>query len=163
MSFEETLRQKIAVTKSKVGRGVLKVALGEFQQKNASGKATEQDGFSVIEKIINGNRETLAVLKQEDSRRADLEEEVAILSELLPAYLTADEVFDKIKGDAVLCKDVNAVFDLGNRSLPASDASNAKNIGRATGVVMKYFKAAKLVVKGDAVNEALVRLFQTGE
>jgi uncharacterized protein YqeY len=160
MSFEEVLRQKISGTKSKVGRSVLKVALGEFQQKNANGKATEQDGLSVVEKIINGNRETLAVLKQEDARRADLEEEIVTLSSLLPTYLTADEVLEKVRADSSLFGEVNTVLSQGDKTRPVEDPANAKLVGRATGSVVKFFKSANIAVKGDTVKEALSRLFR---
>ncbi len=62
MNFEEILRNKIATTPSKTAKTILKVVLGEFQQKNSSGKATIEEGYKIVEKIISGNIETLGYL-----------------------------------------------------------------------------------------------------
>lgn len=159
MKFDEVLREKINTTSSKTAKSVLKVVLGEYQQKNASGKATEQDGYNVVEKLIAGNKETLGHLKADDPRREALEEENAVLATLLPPYLTADEVYALVKGNDKLLNEVNELFAKGDKTKPLTDAANAGYIGRSTGVVVKFCKAEKLDVKGDTVKEALGRIF----
>jgi len=142
MSFEDVLRQKIAATPSKVAKSILKVVLGEFQQKNTTGKATEADGYKIIEKIVNGNNETLGFLKADDSRVAGLKEENEVVSALLPAYLTVDDVLLKINGDPQLLADVKA----------------AKGDGQATGVVSKWCKTQGLEAKGEVIKEAVTKV-----
>ena len=145
MTFDAIVRAKIATTESKVAKGILKVVLGEYQQKNASGKATVNDGYSIIEKIVAGNKETLGYMKADDARRAGLEEETATVSALLPPYLSVDDTLKTIKGNEKLLAEVTTI--------------GVANIGRATGAVVKFCKAEKLDVKGDTVKDALTKLF----
>lgn len=159
MTFEEVIRQKIAESKSKVARGVLKVVLGEFQQKNVSGKATEQDGYNIIEKIINGNKETMSFMQPEDPRLAILTEESQVVSTMLPTYLTADQVLSQLKTCELCSAAIRELFSKCDKNKPVTDVDNASQIGRATGVVIKCCKGAKLEVKGDAAKEAIIKLF----
>mgnify|MGYP006320764971 CR=1 FL=1 len=145
MSFEDVLRQKIAAAPSKVAKSILKVVLGEFQQKNTTGKATEADGYKIIEKIVNGNNETLGYLKADDARASIMQEENEVVSALLPTYLTADEVLLKIIGEPQLLADVKS----------------AKGDGQATGVVSKWCKAQKLEAKGDVIKEVVTKIRAT--
>lgn len=142
MGFEEVIRGKIAESKSPVAKSILKVVLGEFQQKNAGGRATENDGYSIIEKIISGNKETLGYFKADDPRREKLEEENVVVGALLPPYLSQEEVLTKINADATLLADVKA----------------AKGDGQAVGVAVKWFKTQKLDVKGDTVKAAVAQV-----
>ena len=145
MSFEDVLRQKIAAAPSKVAKSILKVVLGEFQQKNTTGKATEAHGYKTIAKVDNGNNETLGYLKADDARASIMQEENEVVSALLPTYLTADEVLLKIIGEPQLLADVKS----------------AKGDGQATGVVSKWSKAQKLEAKGDVIKEVVTKIRAT--
>lgn len=160
MSFEQAVREKIASNPSKVAKGILKVVLGEFQQKNASGKATDNDGYSIIEKIVNGNKETIGYLKPEDPRVAVMTEENEVVSSLLPPYMSAAEVAVFIGDTPDLLLAVTNAFGNCDNAKPVTDKANAGNIGKITGVVVKACKAANKEVKGDAVKEALTVLFE---
>lgn len=158
MSFEQIVRGKITATTSKVAKGILKVVLGEYQQKDASGKATVNDGYSIVEKIVNGNKEMLGYLKPEDPRIAVLVEENEVVTTLLPPYLTVDDVIGKINGDTELRQSVALFMDKCYPAKMPSDIANAAFVGRAIGVVTKWCKANQLDVKGEVVKEALVKL-----
>ena len=167
MTFEEVLRQKLASDVSKVSKGILKVVLGEWQQKLAGGKATGYDAYAIIEKILGGNKETLGYLKPDDARRATFEEEnatvTALLTEtvqmgLLPYYNTADETFAKVSGDEATTAKVNELLGNIDKTLPLDDNKNKRWVGQATGVIVKFMNGQKLDVKGDVVKEVLVRI-----
>jgi hypothetical protein len=166
-NFEDVLRRKLAGDLSKVSRGVLKVVLGEWQQKLAGGKATGYDAYAIIEKILNGNKETLGFLKVEDPRRAQYEEETAtctaLLKEtvsmgLLPYYHTTDETFAKVNADSELLAKVNDLLSNVDRTVPLDDNKNKKWIGQSTGAIVKFMNGQKLDVKGEVVKEVLARI-----
>lgn len=141
MSFEQTIRDRIAKS-TPVVRNVLKVVLGEYQQKNFDGRATEQTGLNIIEKLIKANDDTLGYLKSEDGRIATLREENEALVSLLPKYLTCEQICKKIAGDESLYK---SVMECGNS-------------GRTVGMVVKWCKTNNLEVKGEVVREAVQKI-----
>ncbi len=143
MSFEQELRDRInkAPFRSKE-KDILKVVLGELQQKSASGKISDETAHNYVKSMIKNNVEkVLAVLKPDDPRRAGYEEENKILQSLLPKYLTADEVEASLKAADLV-----------------EQVKSAKNEGQATGVAMKHFKATDAKVEGDTVKAVVKKL-----
>lgn len=142
MSFEQTVRDRIS--KAPYGsteKNILKVVLGDIQLKAAGGTITDEAGHAIVKKLVKGNEETLGHLKGEDPRRAQYLGENAVLSSLLPTYLTADQVTAELTS-AGLVEQVKA----------------AKNEGQATGVAMKHLKGKGLAVEGDEVKKAVTAL-----
>src|SRR4051812_34271499 len=93
MSFEQMLRAKIAKAPFKsTEKEVLKVVLGEWQLKAATGKVTDELGFGLVKKMIKANDENLLYLGLTDPRRAKYNEENRFLNDLLPEYLTVEQV-----------------------------------------------------------------------
>lgn len=144
MSFEQTLRDRIskAPFRSKE-KDLLKVVLGDVQQKSASGKVSDEQGLGIVKSMIKNNVEKVLVhLKEDDPRHAVIVEENKILASLLPTYLTVDEV-----------KELLAKYDS-----MVSDLKAAKSEGQATGIAMKYLKSVNAQVEGDTVKQAVQQL-----
>lgn len=137
MTFEETLRDRISKSPySSKERNTLKLVLGEFQQKAASGNVTEEMAHSIVKKIIKGNEETLGYLSQDDIRRNEYLEENEILAELLPRYLTVDQIRESLLTAGI-------------------DVTSMSNEGQATGKAMQHFKATNSPVEGQTVKEVV--------
>jgi hypothetical protein len=138
MSFEEILRNRIskAPFRSKE-KDLLKVVLGEIQQKSASGKVTDDQGLAIVKSMIKNNIEkVLPHLKDEDERKTMIEEENKILQSLLPSYLTAEQI-------------KNRLVDL------VGQIKEAKSEGQATGIAMKHLKLINVQVEGETVKQAI--------
>lgn len=136
MSFEEMLRDRIA--KSPYGsaeRNLLKVVLGDLQQK-VTGSVTDEVAHAVVKKIIKGNDESLGYLPQGDARRAQYLAENEILADLLPKYLTADQIRESLEAAGI-------------------DVKSMPNEGQATGKAMQHFKAKNAPVEGQTVKEVV--------
>jgi uncharacterized protein YqeY len=144
MSFEEKLRERLnkAPFRSKE-KDLLKVVLGELQQKSASGKVTDEQGLAIVKSMIKNNIEkVLPHLKEGDERKTVIEEENKILQALLPAYLTVEQVKELLAKYQGLTEDIQA----------------AKNDGQATGLAMKYLKSLNAQVEGETVKQAILEL-----
>lgn len=124
-------------TKSEVEREVLRLTLGEIQTLEArTGKApTDEDAAQIIRKLVKSNEETRAATVDE-ARKAVLEQEIAVLTSLLPKGLSLDELVAKLA--------------------PVRDAVRAAgNDGQATGVAMKHLKAEGISAPGGDVSQAV--------
>lgn len=153
MSFETTLREKIG--KAAFGsqeRNLLKVVLGEFQQKAANGKVTDEQGLAIVKSMIKNNKEFMDPTQEEgkpvkpslaaDSpKRAELMAENAVLETLLPKYLGKDEAVAMLKQKG---------WDI-----PIRDA---KGDGAAIGLAVKFFKSVNVDVEGNTVKQAVQEL-----
>jgi uncharacterized protein YqeY len=143
MTFEQKIRDRISKVpfKSKE-KEILKVVLGEVQQKSNMGSFSEESGISMVKSMIKNNIEKVLIyMSADDPRRAPLEEENRVLTSLLPAYLTKDEVRAKL----------NEV----NLGVAFKDM---KNEGMAVGAAMKFFKSLNLAVEGDVVKQVVQEL-----
>lgn len=143
MTFEQKIRDRISKVpfKSKE-KEILKVVLGEVQQKSNMGSFSEESGISMVKSMIKNNIEKVLIyMSADDPRRAPLEEENRVLTSLLPAYLTKDEVRAKLN-------EVN----LGGAF------KDMKNEGMAVGAAMKFFKGLNLAVEGDVVKQVVQEL-----
>ena len=137
---EQRIRDVIARTTNPNQKNVLKVVLGEFQQKNAGGKATDADLVKIAEKIVEGNKETLGYLKEGDPRIAVLNDENAIVAEFIPKYLGVDDVLPLVPADV------------------QAQVKAAGNDGQATGVLSKWAKAGNHSVKGDVLKQVVGKI-----
>ena len=141
MSFETDLRERISKSPMRsVERDVFKVALGEYQNKTARVKATDEAGYSIVKQMIKANEENLSHLPPEDRRRQQFEEENQALKTLLPAYWSAYKIRAELeRGD-------------GGAALAVKEA---KSEGQAVGVAMKYLKGLDALVEGDTVKQVV--------
>lgn len=136
----EHIKKRI-VTAMKAGnrheRDTLKVALGDMQTaENRDGKSlSDEQGHAVIKKVIKGNREMIALVKDPEVVTR-LEAEIVILSSLLPQTLSVEQIVEQLT--------------------PVADAVRAAgNDGQATGVAMKHLKTGGHAVEGKTVAAAV--------
>lgn len=131
----DAMRRKDAVEKE-----ILRVALGDIQSEQARGTdvVSDEQAAKIIRKIIKGNDETLAVVKDPEAR-TKLERENAILASLLPQTLSTEQIVERLQP-------------------VIGTIQAAGNDGHATGVAMKHLKAAGAAVDGKAVAEAVKRI-----
>ncbi len=138
--FEQELRKKINETPhGSPARNLLKVVLGEWQQKTATALGTDEMGFNLVRKMVAGNEECLTHLAEDDPRHAKALEENVLLQQLLPAFLTADQI-------------KTALLEAG------IDVKSARGEGPAMGLVMKHFKGKGQAVEGDTVKKVVQEL-----
>jgi len=123
-----------------VARDVLRLALGEIQTAEArkNAPATDDEAAAVVRKLIKSNEETLG-LAGESANAAALRREIEILSALLPKQMSVDDII------AALASELDAI-------------KAAKADGQATGVAMKYLKAAGAAVSGNDVGAAVKKI-----
>lgn len=139
MAFEQELRDKInGFPHGSADRNLLKVVLGDWQQKAASGKVTDEIGHAVVKKIIVGNTENLGYLPEGDPRRATLLHENEVLATLLPSYWSGDQISQCL---------VEGGVDL-----------HSGNEGQATGRAMKFLKEQNALVEGGTVKDVVIGL-----
>lgn len=140
--LKEEIQSRIrAAMKAKrtIEREILGVALGEIQTAEArKGELSEEERTGIVKKLVKSNRETIDA-GPDATRKAVLEEEIAILESLLPKAMGPDEIVSALSGVA--------------------DAIRAaSNDGQATGVAMKALKAQGASVDGKTVAEAVKRM-----
>ena len=139
----EDLKKRVTESvkaKDTVARDVLRLALGELQMGEARKNAplSEDEAAAVVRKLVKSNEETLGLTTDAD-RAAALRREIEVLSALLPASLTPDQIVP------LLAPSVEAI-------------RAAKNDGQATGVAMKHLKASGANATGADVTAAVKRI-----
>lgn len=133
--MQQALRDRNALTKQ-----ILGVAMGEIQQSGLrlGRDLTDEEAQGVIRKLIKSNEETREGTK-DDAAREVLSREIDVLRAYLPRSLSVDDIVAALA--------------------PQTDALKATaNDGQATGVAMKFLKAAGLVVDGKDVTAAVKRI-----
>ncbi|HEY8074605.1 MAG TPA: GatB/YqeY domain-containing protein [Labilithrix sp.] len=123
-----------------VARDVLRLALGEIQSGEARKNATysEEEAAAALRKLIKSNEETLQ-LSGEGPRATDLRREIEVLTELLPARLTPDQIVE------ILASQRDAIKAAGND-------------GQATGIAMKHLKTIGAAADGKDVSAAVKKI-----
>jgi len=140
MSYEQQIRERMSkAPHGSTERNLLKVVLGEVQQKSAMGEFTEEMGLAIVKKMMKANEETLPHLSETDSRRAKLLEENKVLTTLLPQYWTAGQIRERLQADGV-------------------NVQGAKNDGQAIGMAMQHLKKINAPVEGQTVKEAVAEM-----
>lgn len=123
-----------------VARDVLRLALGEIQMAEARKNAPlgDDEATAIVRKLLKSNEETLG-LESDATRAAQLRRENEILTALLPASLTPDQITELLAAQA--------------------DAIRAaKSDGQATGVAMKHLKATGANASGADVTLAVKKI-----
>lgn len=138
------LREQLTIAmkaKDEPRKSVLRLVIAEIERMPSCGTEDAQKASELrcIRKLIEGNKETIAVMPKEDARLAPLVWENEFLSELLPKTLNIDEI--KVELIAVQDKIVQA-----------------KSEGQATGEAMKHLKSKKLEVLGNDVQSVVREL-----
>lgn len=148
-TFMEKLREIVKQTPPGDTKMLYKVILGDLQNLPGSGKSkaaepTDEQGHAHVRKHIKGNEETIKLLRDRDTgdlRVKKLEEENLLLAELLPTYLTEDQI---------------------RSELAAVDVKSAGNDNMAMGVAAKHFKSKDLKVDGNLVKKVVLELRCSG-
>ncbi|MBS2019807.1 MAG: GatB/YqeY domain-containing protein [Deltaproteobacteria bacterium] len=124
-----------------VARDVLRLALGEIQTAEARKNAPlgEEDAAAALRKLIKSNEESLAALATDDARVATLKREIEVLTSLLPAQLSVEQIV------AALAPQLDAI-------------KAAKADGQATGIAMKHLKSTGASVNGADVTAAVKQI-----
>lgn len=142
--FVEEIKKRIAAAVKEadtVARDVLRLALGEIQTAEARKNAAlgEDEAMAALRKLIKSNEESLAALPPTDARVASLQREVEVLTSLLPAELSVDQIVHALASQAEAIR-------------------AAKGDGQATGIAMKHLKAVGAAVSGANVTAAVKQL-----
>tara|TARA_Y100000034_G_scaffold135070_2_gene205567 strand:+ start:94 stop:510 length:417 start_codon:yes stop_codon:yes gene_type:complete len=136
MSFEQNLKERI--NNAPFGserRNILKLVLGEHQQLAAKQAMKDEHGHNIVKKIIEANDKSLSYLEEGDLRARKLRDENDVLRELLPRYLSKEEI-------VVVLRDL--------------DLKSCKSAGQAMGMAMKHLAGRS--VEGNTVKEAVAEL-----
>ena len=131
----EAMRAGDARTKS-----ILRVALGDVESEatRRGGDLADADVQAIVRKLVKSNQESRDAARDAETRTR-LEEEIAILTTLLPRTLSVDQI-------------VEALGPVADRVRAAAGD------GPATGIAMKHLKGAGAAVEGRDVADAVRRL-----
>lgn len=119
---------------------ILKVAMGEITTDAArpGKKGDDDEALAILKKLVKSNEESIEA-SQDETQRAQLRAEIAILNDFLPKSLGVPEIVAALA--------------------PVADAVKAAgNDGQATGVAMKHLKGLGAVVNGKDVSAAVRQL-----
>tara|TARA_Y100000296_G_C5077776_1_gene208271 strand:+ start:199 stop:624 length:426 start_codon:yes stop_codon:yes gene_type:complete len=104
--FVDQLKNKIAaLSYGGQARNLLKVVLGEIQQKAAFKEVSDQQCHSMVKKMIKANEDNIKLLDDGDRRKEEYHRENVILSSLLPQYWSEQDIRNWIQDEKI---DVNA-------------------------------------------------------
>ena len=142
MIIDELKKQALTAMKAKdsVATTILRLAQGEIQQSEArAGKTfSDEESAAVRKKLVKSNKETAEQTADADAK-AILLREISLLEAFLPKELDAAAVAAALA--------------------PTADAIKAAgNAGMATGIAMKFLKAAGIAASGNVVQEAVATL-----
>lgn len=133
-------RMKAAMKAQKtVEKELYRTALGEITMTAHTQGVEASDALvlEVLKKMRKSNEQTLAVAPAE--QRAQLEQELVLLGDLLPKSATLESVLEAL----------GAVTDA---------VRGAKSDGAATGVAMKHLKSQGVEADGKLVGQAVAKL-----
>lgn len=123
-----------------VEKEILRVAMGELTTDAArpGRKGDDEEAQAILKKLVKSNEESLAAT-QDETQKAQLTSEIAILNDFLPKALGVEDILTALA--------------------PVADAvKSAGNDGQATGVAMKHLKTLGAVVNGKDVSAAVRQL-----
>ena len=140
MSYEAQIRERMSkAPHGSTEKELLKVLLGEVQQKSNIGQFTDEMGLAIVKKMMKANEETIPHLSETDARRAKLLDENKVLTSLLPQYWSAGQIRERLQADGL-------------------NLQGAKNDGQAIGMAMGHLKKINAPVEGQTVKEAVAEL-----
>jgi uncharacterized protein YqeY len=125
---------------STVEKEILKVAMGEIttDAARAERKGDDAEAQAILKKLVKSNEESIAA-SQDETQKATLLAEIAVLNDFLPKSLALSEIVAALA--------------------PVADAVKAAgNDGQATGVAMKHLKGLGAEVNGKDVSAAVRQL-----
>lgn len=125
---------------STVEKEILKVAMGEITTDAArpDKKGDDAEAQVILKKLVKSNEESLQAT-QDETQKATLRAEIAVLNDFLPKALGVSEIVTALA--------------------PVADAVKAAgNDGQATGVAMKHLKGLGAEVNGKDVSAAVRQL-----
>lgn len=107
--FAEKLRAKIdKLAPGSSAKSLLKVVLGDIQQKAAFKEVSDQECHSMVKKMIKANTDNIELLSNSNPTDARIEEfrkENVLLDSLLPRYWSEQDIRNWIQDEGI---DVNA-------------------------------------------------------
>jgi uncharacterized protein YqeY len=121
--------------KDNIAKNILRLALSEIQRENKT--LTEIDKENIVRKLIKSNKTTLGLTTNEANKK-ELENEIAVLSLLLPKAMTKEEVISFVKDNNITL--------------------NNDNVGKSIGAIMKVAKEKNIVIESNTVREAITEL-----
>ena len=146
MSLKDELKvqiRKATLAKDTFTNSILKVILGEIElAESRKGSITEQESQKIVSKLVESNKETLAVMKTTDARYQVLVDENTLMETLIPKSLNKAEVMEIIKSDK----------ELYNTILSSNHA------GKSIGAAMKLFKMNGSIVNGKDVSACVMKI-----
>jgi len=146
MSLKDELKvqiRKATLAKDTFTNSILKVILGEIElAESRKGSITEQESQKIVSKLVESNKETLAVMKTTDARYQVLVDENTLMETLIPKSLNKEEVMEMIKSDE----------ELYNNILSSNHA------GKSIGAAMKLFKANGTTINGKDVSACVMEI-----
>jgi uncharacterized protein len=125
---------------STVEKEILKVAMGEIttDAARAERKGDDAEAQAILKKLVKSNEESIQA-SQDETQKATLRAEIAVLNDFLPKALDVTEIVAALA--------------------PVADAVKAAgNDGQATGVAMKHLKGLGAEVNGKDVSAAVRQL-----
>lgn len=143
--MEKKIKELLVISvkeKNEVAKNILRLILGEFQQRD---KISDLEKENIVRKIIKSNNETISLIKelpegiQNKSNLNDLFSENIIMEKLLPQKLTKD---------SIICQIDNLIPDI----------KNTKNDGQAIGIIIKHFKNIGITVDSVIVKEIVLEI-----
>lgn len=117
-----------------IKKNILRVVVGELDNLAAKQNVTNDDCIKVIKKCITNNEESIKIKQNEL-----LVKENEILNYYLPKSLTQEEIKEKLQG-----------MEIGS------------NVGKATGIAVKYLKEAGFYAEGKDVRLVVEQLLTGG-
>jgi uncharacterized protein YqeY len=139
MLIDELRAQLRAAMKARklVEKEILRVAIGEIETaaSRSNKELSDAEAQGILRKLVKSNEETLQV-QSDAEQKAILEQEIAVLTALLPQTLSVDQI-------------VTALSEVGEA------IRGAKADGPAVGIAMKHLKSSGALVDGKDVSSAV--------
>jgi uncharacterized protein YqeY len=100
--FVDKLKSKInALAPGSHAKNLLKVVLGDIQQKTAFKEVSDQECHSMVKKMIKANDDNIKLLPEEDSRVEQFRNENVLLESLLPRYWSEQDIRNWIQDEGI--------------------------------------------------------------
>jgi uncharacterized protein YqeY len=103
--FVDTLRRKIdSLPASSSAKNLLKVVLGDIQQKEAFKPVADQECHTLVKKMIKANEDNIALMTESeptDYRIEKFQKENLLLDSLLPRYWSDQDIRNWISDEGI--------------------------------------------------------------
>jgi uncharacterized protein YqeY len=148
LRMRQTMKASRDDRRAGVEKSILRVAIAAIDaaglSANQAGKQLTDDlAVKEVRKIITGNEESLAALKQRGQEGSEQYQQLGLENEILGAYLPQSLNREQIH------QALAPVLE---------QIKSAKGDGPATGIAMKHLKTQKLAVEGTDVAEVVKKI-----